>query len=156
MPFSTSVTIWWRLWDFRCPLSHLSDCSHKQCRACFPQGMKLHVCVSFSACHRRWPLAWCVQHSFKSPQYKCWKSTLSVLWHPQPPPWRMQFTNMPENARHATEQLEPLYKSSAVPGGGTWRDVWHQVGMSATESMFAELSQTLLLSLKYLLLRLRL
>lgn len=41
----------------------------------------------------------------QNPQHNCWKSTLSVLWHPQPPRWIMQFTNTLENPQHATEQL---------------------------------------------------
>lgn len=41
MLFSTSLTIWYRLRGFHCPLSQLSDCFHKH----FPSRVQLHVCV---------------------------------------------------------------------------------------------------------------
>lgn len=136
--------------------------SRKQCRARFHRGCSgvcvCMYCVSLSVLGlpQKMTFGMICTTQLQSPQCRCWKSTLSVLWRLQPPQWIMQFTNTLENAQHATEQLLTLYKASAAPGARTGRDVWHWVGMSGTESVFAELSQTLLFGLKYLPLRLRL
>lgn len=162
MLFSTSVTIWWKSWDFCCPLSHLPDCSRVNNAEHASTGdaavCVCMYCVSLSVLSlpQKMTFSMICTTQLQSPQCRCWKSTLSVLWRLQPPQWIMQFTNTLENAQNATEQLLTLYKASAAPGARTGRDVWHWVGMSGTESVFAELFQTLLFGLKYLPLRLRL
>ena len=93
MLFSTSVTIWWRPWDFHCPLSHLSDCSHKQCAACFPQGMKLYVC------------AWCI---FVCLSECSWSATENDLWH-----------DLYNTAPNPTVQLLKIHSACAVTSATT-------------------------------------
>lgn len=82
MLFSTSVTIWWRPRDFHCPLSHLSDCSQKQCRALFPQGMEWCMCVRLRCISvilgppQTMTFGMICTTQLRSPHCSCWKPTL--------------------------------------------------------------------------------